>query len=124
MGLITIEVPQRVKKSYRISSRSSGEVVISGVDALVRSTAAAGLKPIKKRAPSKKSGGLWADKNESGTGIAGEPMNNGSNGRSKERDDEYQEAMDAAFGMWSYRNESTDEIAKKLRDTWNGKNGK
>lgn len=108
MGVITIEVPQRVKRTYRISTKASGEAVISGVEKLVRS---------------ERHEGRWSDDHESGrkhtdSGREKDP------GPGSRKDDEYQDAMDAAFGMWSYRNESTDQIARKLRDGWNRSNGK
>lgn len=72
MGVITIEVPQSVKKTYRISSEESGKAVISGVEKLVRSAANGDSKLPGKTVSLKGLVGLWADRPESAEEIARE----------------------------------------------------
>ena len=72
MGVITIEVPQRVKRTYRISSETSGEAVISGVEKLVKSATNGEGKPVKKKVSLEGLVGLWVDRDESAEEIARE----------------------------------------------------
>lgn len=65
MGLITIEIPQKIKKSYRISSATSGETVIAGVEKLVNSATKGDSKRDKRKVSLEGLVGLWADKPES-----------------------------------------------------------
>ncbi len=80
MGLITIEVPQRVTRTYQIVSEKKAKELIDSLDQ---------MKP--------KSG--------------------------KEADD-LDSALNAVFGIWSDRKESTADTAKRIRAGWNRKNGK
>lgn len=72
MGVITIEVPQKVHRTYRISSESSGKAVISGVEKLVKSAENGGVKPAQKKTSLEGLVGIWADRDESAEDIARE----------------------------------------------------
>ena len=63
MGQITIEVPQKMNKTYRIISEDSAQDVLEKLDVMV-----------KKANHFKKNGllGLWADREESAEEIARE----------------------------------------------------
>jgi len=56
MGVITIEVPQEMKKAYRIVSEDSARDVIDELDRLVKKANRVDLSEIV---------GLWADRHES-----------------------------------------------------------
>ncbi|MDQ3323931.1 MAG: hypothetical protein M3525_16070 [Acidobacteriota bacterium] len=75
MGQITIEIPQKLNRTYRIVSENSAERVLSNLEQLLK----------------------------------------------KENSIEDDEIL----GLWADREESTEEIARKLRKEWDrtGKNG-
>ena len=70
MGLITIEIPQRIKRTYRVSSEISGKAVISGVEKLVKSAENDDSKLVQKKVSLEGLVGLWADRPESANEIA------------------------------------------------------
>ncbi len=88
MGVITIEIPQKVKRTYHIDSKAKAEEILESLDDI--NSLRSGIKP---------------------------------NGSEKGPREELDSALNAVIGMWSYRKESTQEIAKKLRDGWNRTNG-
>jgi len=53
MGLITIQVPQRVKKIYRIDSEDSAREVIKNLDKVAKATKFVDLSSVS---------GIWADR--------------------------------------------------------------
>lgn len=61
MGQITIEIPQRVKRVYRIVSEESAKNVLDKLDSLVKEANHVGENSIL---------GLWADREESAEEIA------------------------------------------------------
>ena len=61
MGVITIEVPQSMKKVYRIVSEDSARDVIDELDRLVKKANHVDLSDIV---------GIWADREESAEEIA------------------------------------------------------
>lgn len=73
MGVITIEVPQRMKKVYRIVSEDSARDVIDELDKLVKRANHVDLSGIV---------GLWADRPESAEDI-GRDLRRKSNSRVK-----------------------------------------
>ncbi|MBK9216675.1 MAG: hypothetical protein IPM59_13980 [Chloracidobacterium sp.] len=89
MGVITIEIPQKVKRSFHIDSKAKAREILKSLD----------------------------DINSLRHGI--DP-----NGSKKASVDEFDAALDAVVGMWSYREKSTQEIANELRDGWNRTNGR
>jgi len=89
MGVITIEIPQKVRRTYHIDSTAKAAEILESLD------------EIKRRRTGDNS--------------------NGSKYRSV---DELDAALDAVVGMWSYREGSSREIAKKLRDGWKRTNGR
>lgn len=106
MGLITIEVPQRVTKKYQIASEKKAKELIDSLDK---------MKPKKEKGRDLSDAvGLWAARSESAEEIA----------RKLRKSNNLDSALDAVVGMWSYRKESTQKIAEELRDGWNRKNGK
>ena len=70
MGQITIEVPQKLNRTYRIVSEDSAKEVLDKLDVMV-----------KKANHFKKSGllGLWADREESAEEIARELRSKSNN---------------------------------------------
>lgn len=115
MGLITIEVPQRVTKTYQIASEKKAKELIDNLDKMKQ-------KKGKIRDLSDVFG-IWADRPESAEEIA-RKLRKSSNQRKEQKKDDLNSALDAVIGMWSYRKESTEEIAERLRAGWNRKNGK
>lgn len=73
MGEITIEIPQRVKRTYRIVSEDSANEVLKKLDVLVKEA------------------------------------NGGDN--------------NSILGLWADREESAEEISRKLRQGWNRGSG-
>lgn len=66
MGVITIEIPQRVKRTYKIDSKESAEQVINDLDRV-------GHRIEKKKYVDLSSVvGIWADRPESAEEIARE----------------------------------------------------
>ena len=63
MGQITIEIPQKVKRTYRIISEDSADEVLKKLDVLVKEANHVGDDGIL---------GLWADREESAEEIARE----------------------------------------------------
>ena len=63
MGQIPIEIPQRVKRTYRIVSEDSAKDVIDGLDRLVKKANRVDLSDIV---------GIWADREESAEEIVRE----------------------------------------------------
>lgn len=61
MGQITIEIPQKVKRTYRIVSEDSANEVLKKLDVLVKEANHGGDDGIL---------GLWADRDESAEVIA------------------------------------------------------
>ena len=61
MGQITIEIPQRVKRTYRIVSEDSADDVLKKLDLLVKEANHVGNDGIL---------GLWADREESAEEIS------------------------------------------------------
>jgi len=76
MGQITIEIPQRVTKNYRIVSENSAKKVLSNLERLVKK---------ENSVEDDKILGLWADREESAEGIARE-LRKKSNDRSLKDD--------------------------------------
>lgn len=61
MGVITIEVPQKVKKVYRLVSEDSAKDVMEKLDKLVKKANRSDLTSVV---------GIWADRTESAEEIA------------------------------------------------------
>ncbi len=76
MGQITIEIPQRVNKNYRIVSENSAKKVLSNLERLVKKENSVEDDEIL---------GLWADREESVEEIARE-LRKKSNDRSLKDD--------------------------------------
>jgi hypothetical protein len=76
MGQITIEIPQKVSKTYRIVSEDSAEQIISNLEILVTKENAVADDEIL---------GLWADREETVEEIARD-LRNKSNDRSRKND--------------------------------------
>ena len=73
MGVITVEVPQRIKQNYRIDSKIKAEELIDSLDRLGTKKKILDLSDIV---------GLWADRKESGEEISRE-LRRKSNSRVK-----------------------------------------
>jgi hypothetical protein len=73
MGVITIEVPQRVKMTYRINSKESANEVIEKLDQVTKKGRNVDLSDVL---------GIWADRPESAEEIARE-LRRKSNSRVK-----------------------------------------
>jgi len=73
MGVITVEVPQRIKENYRIDSEFKAKELIANLDRLGTKKKLRDLSDIV---------GLWADRNESAEEIARE-LRRKSNSRLK-----------------------------------------
>ncbi len=76
MGQITIEIPQRVTKNYRIVSENSAKKVLSNLERLVKTENDIGDDEIL---------GLWSDRKESVEEIA-KQLRRKSNDRSLKND--------------------------------------
>lgn len=73
MGQITIEVPQKVQKTYRLVSEDSARGVIDELDKLVKKANHVDLSDLV---------GLWADRSETAAEISRD-LRKKSNSRSK-----------------------------------------
>lgn len=76
MGQITIEIPQRMKRTYRIVSEATANEVLKKIDVLVKEANHISTDGIL---------GLWADREESAEEIARE-LRRKSNTRSAKND--------------------------------------
>jgi len=94
MGVITIEIPQRIKRTYKVRSRTTAQEILDSLDRVD---------------PAEKSG-----------------RSNGTtkNGTSAKSADDLGPALDSVAGMWTYRKESTEAIAGRLRAGWDRSDAK
>ncbi len=76
MGQITIEIPQKINRTYRLVTENSAEKVLSNLDQIIRQENSVDDDEIL---------GLWADREESAKEIA-KDLRNKSNRRTA-RDD-------------------------------------
>ena len=73
MGVITIEVPQRVKRDYRIDSKDSAREIIERLDKVAKQAKHIDLSSVL---------GIWADRPETSEKIARD-LRKKSNSREK-----------------------------------------
>lgn len=92
--MITIEIPQGIKRTYQIRSKARAQKILDSLDSA---------------------------HSAEDLGIAEGPTKNGSG--AKEAAD-LESALDSVTGMWATRKESTEAIAKKLRDGWDRSDAK
>jgi hypothetical protein len=90
MGVITIEIPQAIRKKYHIRSKAKAQKILDSLDR--------------------------SEPNDEDLQTPGGILANGD--EAKNSSEEFRLALDSVVGMWSYRNESTKAIAKRLRAGW------
>ncbi|MGD9587501.1 MAG: hypothetical protein AB7Q37_09820 [Pyrinomonadaceae bacterium] len=94
MGVITIEIPQGIKRTYQIRSKARAQKILDSLDSA---------------------------RSAENVGESEGPTKNGN--RAKEAGD-LESVLDSVTGMWAARKESTEALAKKLRDGWDRSDAK